>query len=356
MELITMKYTGIDHVEIYVDDLDEALNEFCGKYGFVVAAKAVPATDRRSVLVLRGTARLVLTTATGTDGEVAAFLQEHGDGVRDIALRVDDATAAFAAAVGGGGGRAVREPRRDGGMVTATVEGLTTLVHTFVQRADDDVALPGFAAVATAPTGTVVDPAAVRAIDHMAICLPAGTLDDAEQFFANVLGLRRSFTERVEFAHQAMDSVVVEDADRSVTFTLVSPDCSHGQLVNFLDAYRGGGVQHLAFLTDQITEAVPQLSSRGVQFLSTPEPYYEALPSRLGYSSADAKVLSSLGVLVDRDPWGELLQIFIRSPFSRNTLFFELIERRSARTFGSSNIRALYEAAENVRNVGAVPA
>jgi 4-hydroxyphenylpyruvate dioxygenase/4-hydroxymandelate synthase len=344
-----VQFAGVDYVEIYVSDLDEAIHEFGSKYGFFRLADHTSAADRRSVLLVRGTARLVLTTGIGGSSEVTAFVREHGDGVRDIALRVADAEAALADAVTGGA-HVRRPPRRESGIVTAVIDGLETLAHTFVQRSDDDLLLPGFAAVATPPVTTVVDPAAVRAIDHMAICLPRGTLGSAERFFADVLGLRRTFTERVEFGDQAMDSVVVEDAGRGVTFTLVSPDCERGQLIDFLDAYRGGGVQHLAFLTDRILEAVPQLQEKGIHFLGTPDQYYEALPARLGCSAADARALGRLGVLADRDQWGELLQVFIRSPFPRRTLFFELIERRNARTFGSANIKALYEAAENARD------
>ena len=342
-----MHLTGIDHIEFYVADLEAARDQFGGQYGFSVIA-AANTEDRRSLLLTHGEARLVLTASAGGRSDVDAFIDAHGDGVRTIALRVCDARQAFATAVEAGA-TPLHSPVTGVGVVTASVEGLETIAHAFVERSLESVLLPGFAPIRPGERRTS-PPALIQGIDHVAICLPRGTLNAAEKFYKRTLGLQRTFSDYVEFSEQAMDSVVVEDPGRRVTFTLVAPECEKGQLVDFLSAYGGGGVQHVAFLTDAIAQALPEFSARGVEFLVTPPQYYESLPARLGYTAAQARALSDIGVLADRDPWGELLQIFTRSPFARRTFFVEMIERHNARSFGSANIKALYQAAENERD------
>jgi 4-hydroxymandelate synthase len=340
-----MQFTGIDHVEFYVADLAAATSEFCGRYGFTItAATGQSMRDRHSLLLTQGSTRLVLTTGVGDGCEVNAFLDTHGEGVRTIALRVPDAAHAFATAVKGGA-VPVRSPAVGGGAVAGAVEGPESMVHAFVEWRTGEALLPGFHAI----EGDAPGQGTIQEIDHLAICLPRGTLAAAEEFYQRTLGLRRTFSDYVEFGEQAMESVVVEDASGRIKFTLVAPDCEDGQLTDYLSAFGGGGVQHVAFLTDRIAKAVPELTARGVVFLSTPARYYDTLRVRLGYTEAETRALAELGVLADRDPWGDLLQIFTRSPFPRRTVFFELIERRNARTFGAANIRALYEAAEHER-------
>ncbi|MDQ2875634.1 MAG: 4-hydroxyphenylpyruvate dioxygenase [Actinomycetota bacterium] len=341
-----MHLTGIDHVEFYVADLEAAREQFGGRYGFSVVAATDP-TDRRSLLLTQGEARLVLTAGVGGHSDVDAFIDAHGDGVKTIALRVPDARQAFALAVEGGA-TPLRSPVTGGGAVAAAVEGLQTMAHAFVERSAETALLPGFAPVGPGERRPS-SPALIRGIDHLAICLPRGTLNAAEEFYGRTLGLQPTFTDYVRLGEQAMDSVVVADPGRRVTFTLVAPDCEDGQLVDFLSAYGGGGVQHVAFLTDAIAQALPEFAARGVEFLVIPPQYYDSLPGRLGYTAAQARALSDIGILADRDPWGDLLQIFTRSTFPRRTFFVELIERRCARSFGSANIKALYEAAENER-------
>jgi 4-hydroxymandelate synthase len=341
-----MYLTGIDHIELYVADLEAASEKFSGQYGFSVRA-AADETNSRSLLLDQGEARLVLTASAGGRSHVDAFIDAHGDGVRTIALRVSDARQAFATAVEAGA-TPLHSPVTGAGTVIASVEGLETIAHAFVERSHESFLLPGFAPVRPGERRTPT-PALIQGIDHLAICLPRSTLNAAEEFYRRTLGLQRTYAEYVEFGEQAMDSVVVEDPDRRVTFTLVAPECEDGQLVDFLSAYGGGGVQHVAFLTGSIAQALPEFVTRGVEFLVTPPEYYESLPTRLGYTAEHARALADIGVLADRDPWGELLQIFTRPLFARRTFFVEMIERRQARSFGSANIKALYEAAENER-------
>ncbi|MFD7769401.1 4-hydroxyphenylpyruvate dioxygenase [Streptomyces sp. NPDC059787] len=351
-----MEMYGIDHLEFFVSDLERSLEIFRDGYGFQALAATSPAEDdltgRRSVLLRHGGARVVVTAATRADSEVAAFVAEHGDCVRDIALRVDDVAAACEAAAAGGA-VLVAAPSTRGDITSATVAGVETLRHTFLSGTGTDGLLPGFHPIQGGPAAA----GPIEEIDHVAICLPGGTLTRTEDFYRDVLGLRRTFVETIEVGDQVMESLVLQGGTGdTVTFTLVAPDCAEGQLVDFLRACGGGGVQHVAFRCDDVVGAVRTMAARGVGFLSTPATYYDELPARLGYSARDAAVLADLGILGDRDHWGDLLQIFTASPFANRAVFFELIERRNARTFGSANIRALYEAAERLRADALAPA
>jgi 4-hydroxymandelate synthase len=188
-------------------------------------------------------------------------------------------------------------------------------------------------------------------LDHVAVCLPAGTLDETVAFYRDVFALAQIYDERIEIGTQAMLSKVVQDDAAQVTFTLIEPDVTRepGQIDDFLLGHGGAGVQHLAFRTADIGAAVRTFSARGVEFLVAPAGYYQALEGRLGKLAIPLAELSELNVLADRDRWGQMFQIFARSTHERNTLFFELIERKGALTFGSRNIRALYEALEDTR-------
>jgi 4-hydroxymandelate synthase len=191
----------------------------------------------------------------------------------------------------------------------------------------------------------------IRLLDHVAVCLEGGTLSDYADFYLSAFGLARYSSEYVDVGDNAMDSIVVRNQEGTVTFTLVAPDTKKGagQLDAFLDRNGGPGVQHLAFLVDDIIPAANQLRQRGVEFLPTPGHYYDMLAERLAGMGEEISDLRAAQVLADRDEWGDLLQVFTRSPHERSTLFYEFIQRRGARGFGSANIRALYEAVERDR-------
>jgi 4-hydroxymandelate synthase len=326
----------VPYVELYTADPDAMTGYFADGMGFTARPLTGWALDRRSVLLSQGGIRLVVSSPATATGEVAQYVERHGDGVADIAFSVSDTKLAYAAAVNRGA-LPVREPAPrpavgGGTAITATVVGAGDLLHTFVQ-AD--------------PHGDGAG-ARLQLVDHAAICLPAGTLRPTVDFYDHVFGLRSIFTERIEVGEQAMNSEVVQSETGQVTFTLIEPDTSRkpGQIDSFLAGHGGAGVQHLAFLTDDIGEAVQALRDRSIRFLDAPRHYYAALSGRLPEFAADVHRLRELDVLVDRDHWGHLLQIFTKSVHPSGTLFFELIERRAARTFGSGNIRALYEAVE----------
>jgi 4-hydroxymandelate synthase len=304
-----------------------------GRVGDPVTGSA--AADTRSVLLRQGEVRLVVTSGP----QASAFLDAHGDGVADIALRCDDVDESLARAVAAGA-RVSRSFRGD-----PVVTGFGEVRHTLVSAARPGGLWP--ASPQSAP-----DPGArILRLDHVAVCVEGGTLGAHADYYRDALGLERYSSEYVAVGDKAMDSIVVRDAAEQVTFTLVAPDPGKnpGQLDAFLLRNGGPGVQHLAFLVDEIIPSVHELRARGVEFLDTPDAYYDLLAGRLGGMGEELARLRGTGVLADRDEWGYLLQLFTRSPHERNTLFYELIQRRGSRGFGSANIRALYEAVERDR-------
>ncbi len=354
-----MKIQGIDHIEFYVGELPQRAADLSAAFGFQVWGYGGPGTglpDQRSVLLRQGRAQILLTTPLTDAHPAAAYLQRHGDGVATVAFSTDDVAAAFAEAVAGGASPLAGPayPARDSGQVgTASVSGFGDVRHKLVERTGPaDEFAPGAIRMTPPDPGPAAD--LFEAIDHIAVCLPAGELAGTVRRYREAFGLGEIFDERIEVGGQAMLSKVVQDSSREVTFTLIEPDLSRdpGQIDEFLVSHQGAGVQHVALRTADITGAVRVLSGRGVEFLSTPPDYYESLEGRLGALAIPARQLQELNVLADRDRWGQMFQIFARSTHERRTFFFELIERRGALTFGSRNIRALYEAIERRRAMG----
>ena len=322
----------IDHVEIFAADPRSAVDYLRSALGFVQGAESADATGS-AVLLRQGTARLVVASGPRT----APFLAEHGDGVADIALRCDDPLASRDAAIAAGAEPVAAESPHP------AVRAFGGVRHTLLP------AVPGGAGDAEEPG----EAAGVRLLDHVAICLPGGTLSRYADFYTAAFGLVRYSAEYVAIGDQGMDSIVVRSPDGGVTFTLVAPDPARnaGQLDAFLARNGGPGVQHLAFGVGDIIAAVSDSRARGAEFLRTPATYYDMLAGRFPGLSAEIDGLRAAHVLADRDEWGYLLQIFTRSPHARNTLFYEFVQRRGARGFGSANIRALYEAVERDRVV-----
>ncbi|MEH1129396.1 4-hydroxyphenylpyruvate dioxygenase [Micromonospora sp. CPCC 206061] len=336
-----MDISTVDHVEFQVGDIEATARLLCTGYGFGPLGEG-ELQGQRSVLLGQGGIRVLLTA--GPTG----YVRRHGDGLATIALRTSDAAAAYAEAVTRGA-HPVAPPaawrRDDSVVVTATVGGPGALSHRFVERRGDGFLPGGIAETGEPPAGPLLE------IDHAALCVPDGDLGPTVRYYEEVFGFKQIFSERVEIGGSAMESMVVQSPSGAVTFTIVAPDPVRrsGQLDDFLRANDGAGVQHLALSTADITESVASLKASGVRFLSTPDSYYEGIKSRLGAIGRPVEALRAGGILVDRDHWGEMFQIFTESPFERRTFFFELIERHGALTFGSNNIRALYEAKERSR-------
>ena len=337
----------IDHIEFFVADVELAAAPFRDGYGFsVYAGTGGPQTTVRTLALGRDNIRLVLTAAPDGDHAAAAYVEQHGDGVSVIALGTVDAEVAFAEAVRRGAD-AVAAPATVDGVTVATIRGFGDILHTFVQRAPgaDPRSLPGL--VLRRPSPARFD-SGLTAIDHIAVCLEPGTLTPTVDFYTDVLDFEVIFQERILVGRQAMDSKVVQSRSGDVTLTLIEPDTSmeQGQIDTFLKNHGGPGVQHLAFNTDDVLTSVSRMHEHGVEFLRTPGAYYGKLPQRIKHSRHPIPALREWNVLVDQDHDGHLFQIFMKSVHPRGTIFMEVIERMGARSFGSGNIKALYEAVE----------
>ncbi|MEU2614639.1 4-hydroxyphenylpyruvate dioxygenase [Micromonospora sp. NPDC007271] len=345
----------VDHVEFYVADAATSACDLVLRYGFTaVGARDVPG-DHRSVLLRQGPSVFVLTEGRDDDHPATLYVQRHGDGVGNIAMRTPDAVGALRAAVARGG-RVVAEPAAQDGFVTSAIGAFGDVTHTFVQRpaGAGDGALPGFTGEAPVEVPGADRPLPLpllTGVDHFAVCLEPGTLGTTVDYYTDVLAFEVTFEERIAVGTQAMFSKVVQSPCRGVTFTLIEPDTSGstGQIDDFLKEHDGAGVQHIALGSEDIVASIGALMSRGVEFLATPGAYYDLLGRRLDLSRYDVEQLRARGILVDEDHDGQLFQIFARSTHPRRTFFFEVIERLGARTFGSGNIKALYEAVEAER-------
>ncbi|MDN3358160.1 4-hydroxyphenylpyruvate dioxygenase [Actinomadura sp. DC4] len=342
----------IEYVDLYVRDREDTVRQLT-RLGFrAVGESPREAGDRRSTVLRGGEAQLVVTSPL-RDGPVSEYLDRHGDGVADIAMSCADLEATMARIRRAGVRPLVSTRAAPDGTATAAVPGFGPVRHTLLQR-DPDAPVappPGTRPVA----GTAAGPGAVRACDHVAVCLPTGALRRTVATYEEAFGLERYSGEYIEVGAQAMDSVVVRSPSGGVTFTLIEPAAGHepGQIDGFLARNAGPGVQHLAFLVDDLVRQVRTLRAEGAEFIPTPDAYYRTLTERVGDLAETVEELRDAWVLADRDEWGYLLQIFMRSPFPRSTLFYELIQRHDARGFGTDNIRALYEA---VARDGRIPA
>jgi 4-hydroxymandelate synthase len=346
-----MNLSGIDHIELYVGDARQAAFYYCTAFGFRVRAQGGPETGlkgQRSLLLTQGDVRMVLTSPLVADHPAAEYVRRHGDGVAVIALEVDDAEAAYEELVHRGAA-SMSAPARyaDGDAVVTTAEviGFADITHRLVERSGPRTEfLPGvfrMSEVDGAGDGDLL-----RVIDHFAVCVPEGQLETTVRHYEEVFGFAQIFEEYIEVGEQGMSSKVVQSPSKLITLTLIEPDTTRqrGQIDDFLAWHGGAGVQHIAFTTDGITSTVGALAARGVRFANTPSSYYDALAARVPDLAVPVAELRGAGVLVDTDHWGQLLQIFTESMHVRRTLFLEIIERRGALTFGSGNIKALYEA------------
>jgi 4-hydroxymandelate synthase len=329
----------IEYAELYVGDERAAVDYLVLSLGFTPVAEA-RSGERHSVLLRQGAVQLIVSGGPGT----GPFLDEHGDGIADIAFGCDDVAATLATAVQAGASVLSPDPARP------VVSGFGATCHTLVPRAAG-AAVPGGWPWVPAAAPSAWPAGRIRTLDHVAVCLAGGTLDTCAEFYAEGFGLCRYSSEYTEVGDQAMDSIVARSPSGGITFTLLEPDLtrSPGQLDAFLSRNAGPGVQHLAFGVPDIVSAVHELRRCGVEFLHTPGTYYDMLAERLPGIRDEIADLRAADILADRDELGYLLQLFTRSPYDRNTLFYELVQRRGARGFGSANIKALYEAVERDR-------
>jgi 4-hydroxyphenylpyruvate dioxygenase len=346
----------IDHLELYVGNAKQAAAFYSNGFGFQTAAYRGLETgsrDTASYLVEQGDIRLVLTTALNPTHPIAKHVREHGDGVAVIALEVPDATAAFHETVSRGAAPATRptEDTDDNGALRYSaihVYGETLL--KFVER-DDYVGTfaPGFRRRANLTSEG--NPVGLTSIDHIVGNVELGGMDRWVQFFAHTMG----FTQLVHFddkaistEYSALMSKVMQDGTGRIKFPINEPAQGRrkSQIEEYLDYYRGPGVQHIAVATTDIVKTVSELRRRGIEFLRVPPTYYEDLENRVGPIEESIDQLAALDIMADSDDEGYLLQIFTDPVEDRPTLFFEVIERHGASGFGEGNFKSLFEAIE----------
>ena len=330
-----MTVLRIGHIEMYTSDRESFADYFVSALGFADVAR-VRTTRGESSLLELGDVRLIVT-----EGPAAAeYLERHGDGVADIAFICDDVAATRERAL-----RAGARPVGDNAVVA-----FGSVRHSLLPESTQysPASLPWAVAEGSDRRRDASRVRHIQALDHIAVVVEEHDLHERVAHYIEAFGFERYSSEFIEVGNQAMDSIVARNAAGTATFTFQAQvaDREAGQLAAFLARNEGPGVQHLALLVDEIVPAVREFGGRGVEFLSTPGAYYDVLRERLREMSVEIADLRATNVLADRDEWGYLLQLFTRSPYPRNTLFYELIQRCGARGFGSANIRALYEAIE----------
>ncbi len=344
---------GYHHLEFYVGNAKQAAHFYRTAFGLKLVAYSgleTGARNRVSYVLEQEDVRIVLTSSLHPDDEIASQVRRHGDGVKDIAFTVDHAEQAFNEALNRGA-RPVMEPvlieDDEGEIVKASIGVFGDTVHSFVERKDyAGRFMPGFRAVENVPPPPIATK--LTEIDHLAISIPEGQLDEWVEFYEETMGFHQSHREDVATEYSAMNSKVVQNQSGQIKFPLVEPASGKrkSQIEEYLEYYGGPGVQHVAFLSNDIVETVKAWRAAGNEFLNVPRSYYEMLEDRVGKIDEDVEELKAEHILVDRDQWGYLMQIFTRPVQSRPTVFVEAIQRRGARGFGSGNIKALFTALE----------
>jgi 4-hydroxyphenylpyruvate dioxygenase len=349
-----MPLIGIDHVELWVGNAAQASYFFKHAFGFTEVAYSGLETGRRDVtshVLQQGDIRLVFTGTLHSDSEVVEHHRRHGDGVKVIALAVPDVEHAYREATKRGA-KGLAEPRtvedQHGVVMLADVAAYGETVHRFVDRSGYHGAfLPDFEPVAHNGHRKAL----LHDIDHIVGNVELGAMNKWVSYYEDVFGMTEMihFTdEAISTEYSALMSKVVTGGDGRVKFPINEPaeGKRKSQIDEYLEFYEGPGAQHIALTTDDIVHTVAELRKRGIRFLRTPDSYYEDVPGRIGEIAESLDDLRRLGILVDRDDEGYLLQIFTAPLGDRPTIFFELIERHGARGFGEGNFKALFEAIE----------
>jgi len=347
-----MPLHGIDHVELYVGNAVQSAFYYVHALGFKEVAYAGLETgvrDRTSHVLEQGRVRLVLTGALTPDHEIGRHQAAHGDGVKVIALSVPDVEHAYREATQRGA-TGVREPWEEtdeGGTIHfAQIATYGETLHTFVDRSGYKGFRPGYVA-----RDRAAGDAGLLAIDHIVGNVELGAMETWVKFYEDVFGMTEMlhFTdEAISTEYSALMSKVVTNGNGRVKFPINEPaeGKRKSQIDEYLEFYGGAGAQHIAVATRDIVKTVTEMRERGIQFLTVPEAYYDEVPERIGEIEESLEDLRRLGILVDRDDEGYMLQIFTKPVGDRPTMFFEVIERHGARGFGEGNFKALFEAIE----------
>lgn len=346
---------GTDYVELYVGNAKQAAHYYKTAFGFQSLAYCGLETGNKeycSYVIAQDKIRLVLTTPFNPDSEISDHIRRHGDGVKVIALWVEDARKAYQETISRGA-ESVLVPTvfsdDNGEVVKAGIKTYGDTVHYFIERKNyTGVFLPGFA-----PWASEYEPIStgLKYIDHMVGNVELGAMNKWANFYANVMGFANLVTfddKDISTQYTALMSKVMTNGNGRIKFPINEPalGLKKSQVEEYLDFYGGAGCQHIAVATDDIVFTISEMRKRGVEFLHVPGTYYDTVVDRVGTISEDMKTLKSLGIMVDRDEEGYLLQIFTKPVEDRPTLFFEIIQRKGAKSFGKGNFQALFESIE----------
>lgn len=346
---------GTDHVELYVGNAKQAAHYYKTAFGFQSVAYAGLETglkDHVSYVLQQDKIRLVLTTSFDPESEISQHVRRHGDGVKVIALWVDDARKAFEETVKRGA-KPLFEPTilldHHGEVVKAGIHTYGETIHIFVERKNySGIFMPGFV-----EWKSDYNPASCgfHYIDHMVGNVDLGEMNKWAKFYEDVMGFANLVTfddKDISTRYTALMSKVMTNGNGRIKFPINEPAAGlkKSQIEEYLDFYKGAGCQHIAIATNDIVHSVSEMRKRGVEFLHVPGEYYDTVGNRVGKIEEDLRQLKELGIMVDRDEEGYLLQIFTKPVEDRPTLFFEIIQRKGAKSFGKGNFKALFESIE----------
>lgn len=351
-----MPINGTDYIELYVSNAKQAAHFYRTAFGFQpLAYKGLETGSRQSesYVVVQDKIRLVLTSPLVSGTDIGRHIDKHGDGVKVTALWVDDATYAFEETVKRGAKAAMNpvvEEDEMGRVIRSAIHTYGEVLHVFVERKNyNGVFLPGFKKWETPYFET--SPVGLKYIDHMVGNVDFGKMNEWVKFYEEVMGFAQilSFDDKdISTEFTALMSKVMSNGNGRIKFPInePAPGLKKSQVEEYLSFYEGEGVQHIAVATDDIIDTVAALRARGIEFLEVPDSYYDALTQRVGEIDEDIATLKALNILVDRDEEGYLLQIFTKTVQARPTMFFEIIQRKGANSFGKGNFKALFEALE----------
>lgn len=346
---------GTDHLEFYVGNAKQAAYFYQHAFGFNLIAYAGPETgvrDRTSYVLRQGKITFVLTTSLTANSEISEHVKIHGDGVKVLALWVDDAARSFMETTSRGADPVMKPTTskdENGEVVMASIKTYGDTVHTFVERKNyKGPFLPGYK---KAESKFPVTPIGLQYVDHCVGNVSLGEMNKWVDFYENVMGFKLLVTfddKDISTEYSALMSKVVSNGNGYIKFPINEPADGKrkSQIEEYLEFYNGAGVQHIAVATDNIIHTVSELRKRGIDFLHVPDVYYEDVLDRVGKIDEDLKPLRDLNILIDRDEEGYLLQIFTKPVEDRPTVFFEIIQRKGAKSFGKGNFKALFEAIE----------
>lgn len=355
MEQDFLPIKGTDFIEFYVGNAKQSAMYYQTALGFELKAYAGPETgikDRVSYMLKQGKIRIVLTSALYPDSPITEHVTKHGDGVKVLALWVDDAEKSWKETTSRGG-KSHTEPKviedEHGKVTIATIHTYGETLHTFVDRsAYDGPFLPGFI---EKTSELKASPIGLEYVDHCVGNVGWGEMNKWVEFYEKVMGFNLLITfddKDISTEYTALMSKVVSNGNGYIKFPINEPaeGKKKSQIEEYIDFYNGAGVQHIAIATNDIVHTVSEMRKRGVDFLNVPDTYYEDLTERVGEIEEDLKPIRALNILVDRDEEGYLLQIFTKPVQDRPTVFYEIIQRKGAKSFGKGNFKALFEAIE----------